>query len=76
LGALEPIDLSRHLPELADLDCALDDCLHDGEPGCRIDEADIHPARLASYWRLLGAVRGDHPWDVDDDGDAVDGDPS
>jgi ribosome biogenesis GTPase / thiamine phosphate phosphatase len=74
LGALEPIDLSRHLPELADLDCALDDCLHDGEPGCRIDEADIHPARLASYWRLLGAVRGDHPWD--DDGDTSGGDLS
>jgi ribosome biogenesis GTPase / thiamine phosphate phosphatase len=67
LGALDPIDLSRHLPELADLDCALDDCLHDGEPGCRIDEAEIHPARLASYWRLLGAVRGDHPWDLEDD---------
>jgi ribosome biogenesis GTPase / thiamine phosphate phosphatase len=74
LGALDPIDLSRHLPELADLDCALDDCLHDGEPGCRIDEADIHPARLASYWRLLGAVRGDHPWDLEDDPlDAGDG---
>lgn len=65
LGAIEPIDLARHVPELAGLDCALDDCLHDGEPGCRIEDADIHPARLASYRRLLGAVRGEDPWEDD-----------
>ncbi len=63
LGAITPTELSRHLPELAGLDCALDDCLHDGEPGCRIEDADIHPARLASYRRLLGAIRGDDPWE-------------
>lgn len=63
LGAVTPTDLARHVPELAGLDCALDDCVHDGEPGCRIDQADIHPARLASYRRLLAAVRGEDPWD-------------
>lgn len=62
LGAVAPVELARHVPELADLDCALDDCLHDGEPGCRIGDADIHPARLASYRRLLAAVRGEDPW--------------
>lgn len=63
LGAITPTELARHLPELAELDCALDDCVHAGEPGCRIEEADIHPARLASYRRLLGAIRGDDPWE-------------
>lgn len=65
LGAVTATELPRHVPELAALDCALDDCLHDGEPGCRIDEADIHPARLASYRRLLAAVRGEDPWQDD-----------
>ncbi len=69
LGAITPVELAQHVPELAALDCALDDCLHDGEPGCRIDEADIHPARLASYRRLLGAVRGDDPWEQGDEDD-------
>ena len=70
LGAITPIELAQHVPELAGLDCALDDCLHDGEPGCRIDRAEIHPARLASYRRLLSAVRGEDPWEQgDDDGD-------
>ena len=63
LGAISAIELARHVPELAGLDCGLDDCLHDGEPGCRIDAADIHPARLASYRRLLAAVRGEDPWE-------------
>ena len=71
LGALAPSDLGRHLPELAELDCALDDCLHDGEPGCRIGDADVHPARLASYRRLLAAVRGEDPWEADDEGGAA-----
>jgi ribosome biogenesis GTPase len=67
LGAITPVDLARHVPELAGLDCAMDDCVHDGEPGCRIDEADIHPARLASYRRLLAAVRGEDPWNDGED---------
>lgn len=67
LGAVTALELARHVPELAGLDCALDDCLHDGEPGCRIDAADIHPARLASYRRLLRAVRGEDPWETAED---------
>ena len=71
LGALAPSDLARHLPELAGLDCALDDCLHDGEPGCRIGDADVHPARLASYRRLLAAVRGEDPWEAEEEDGAT-----
>lgn len=63
LGAISGLELASHFPELAGLECALDDCLHDGEPGCRIDDADVHPSRLASYRRLLAAVRGDDPWE-------------
>lgn len=58
LGMVAPRDLAAHFPELAHLDCEMADCRHDGEPGCRIGQADIHPARLASYRRLLVAVRG------------------
>lgn len=58
IGALEPRDLPRLFPELAALPCDLDDCLHDGEPGCALDQADIHPARLESYRRLLAGLRG------------------
>lgn len=65
LGALSPLDVAQHVPELRGLDCDLDDCLHDGEPGCRIADADIAPERLASYRRLLSAVRGDDPYDED-----------
>ena len=57
LGGVAPAELGRHFPELADLGCELSDCLHEGEPGCRLGEARIHPERLASYRRLLAAVR-------------------
>lgn len=59
LGSLEPRQLARHFPELAALTCAHDDCIHDGEPGCRLVDTSIHPDRLASYRRLLASVRGD-----------------
>lgn len=58
LAGIAPADLASHFPELASLRCDLDDCLHQGEPGCRIDEAAVHPARWASYERLLASVRG------------------
>lgn len=61
LGALEPRQLARHFPELAALRCDHDDCIHDGEPGCRLTGATIHPQRLASYRRLLASLRGEHP---------------
>jgi ribosome biogenesis GTPase len=57
LGTTRPEDLAQHFPELAALACDLDDCIHDGEPGCRLTETSIHPARLESYRRLLAALR-------------------
>lgn len=57
LGTLTPRELARHFPELAALRCALDDCIHDGEPGCTLTAADLHPARLDSYRRLLAGLR-------------------
>jgi ribosome biogenesis GTPase / thiamine phosphate phosphatase len=59
LGGLEPRELARHFPELAALGCALDDCIHDGEPGCRLSEASIDPERLTAYRRLLASLRGE-----------------
>ena len=56
LGTLRPEELGRHFPELAVLECRMDDCAHDGEPGCRLPEADIHPARLAAFERLRASL--------------------
>lgn len=61
IAHVQPGDLARHFPELRELDCALQDCLHDGEPGCRAPEfvgVTIHPARIESYRRFLTALRG------------------
>ena len=58
LGGLRPDELGQHFPELAELDCELSDCVHETEPGCRLEDARIHPERLASYRRLLSALRG------------------
>jgi ribosome biogenesis GTPase / thiamine phosphate phosphatase len=62
LGTLDAHHLADHLPELARLRCALDDCIHDGEPGCALPSAlaagGVHPARLETYRRLLAALRG------------------
>jgi ribosome biogenesis GTPase / thiamine phosphate phosphatase len=74
LGFLRPEELTHHVPELAGLGCAHDDCVHDSEPGCRLDSAAIHPERLAAYWRLLSALRGDDRWDPDEWGAAVEAD--
>jgi ribosome biogenesis GTPase len=57
LGGLEPRELADHFPELAALDCRLDDCVHDGEPGCALPDADVDPTRLAAYRRLLASLR-------------------
>ena len=57
LGTVTDRDLWRHVPELAGLDCALDDCMHDGEPGCQVAQAPIDPVRLAAYRRLVAALR-------------------
>ena len=58
LGTVGPRELAGHFPELAALDCRLDDCIHEGEPGCALRAASIHPDRLRAYRRLLSAVRG------------------
>lgn len=63
IGSVAPGELARHFPELADLRCSLDDCVHDSEPGCAIATAAIHPDRLASYERFLSALRGEDRWD-------------
>ena len=68
LGVVAPAELAWHFPELADLECALMDCTHDGEPGCAIEEADIDPARLESYRRLLAALRGEE-WSTPEEAD-------
>jgi ribosome biogenesis GTPase len=57
LGVLGPEELAAHFPELAALECDLDDCIHEDEPGCALEHADIHPERLASYRRLLASMR-------------------
>lgn len=78
LGYIDEHELPGLFPELRDLRCQLDDCLHDGEPGCALDEVRIHPERLASYRRFLSAIRGDDRWEPDEwaratDDDDVDG---
>jgi ribosome biogenesis GTPase / thiamine phosphate phosphatase len=57
LGTVDLRDLPRHFPELHDLGCDLDDCLHEDEPGCALPTAAVHPARLDSYRRLLAGLR-------------------
>lgn len=59
LGGLEPDELRHHLPELAALRCALDDCTHTGEPGCTLTDAGVHPDRLAAYTRLRASLAGE-----------------
>ena len=59
LGSLTPAELGQHFPELAALDCRMDDCAHAGEPGCRLPEAEIHPRRLEAFERLRASIAGD-----------------
>lgn len=66
IGFLTEVRLAQAFPELAALDCALDDCRHDGEPGCALPGADIHEQRLAAYRRLLSSLRGDDAWERDE----------
>ena len=66
LGFVHEEDLGGAFPELRGLGCAHDDCRHDGEPGCQLDEAPITDARLATYRRLLSSIRGDDQWERDE----------
>lgn len=56
LGTVTAASLVHHIPELAGLPCALDDCTHRGEPGCAIDQAPITAQRRESWLRLRGAL--------------------
>ncbi len=66
LGYITEVELPSLFPELRGLPCELDDCVHDGEPGCAIAQATIHPERLASYRRFQSAIRGDDRWERDE----------
>jgi len=58
LGMLDRRGVAAGFPELADLSCGLDDCGHDGEPGCTLPAAALHPVRRAAFERLAAAVEG------------------
>lgn len=59
LAAVSPEELADLFPELRDLDCELDGCLHAGDPGCGLaEEPDAVPGnRLEAYRRLLAALQ-------------------
>jgi ribosome biogenesis GTPase len=58
LGMLDRRGVAAGFPELAGLRCALDDCRHDGEPGCTLPDAELPPSRRAAFDRLADAVEG------------------
>jgi ribosome biogenesis GTPase / thiamine phosphate phosphatase len=58
LGMLDRRGVAAGFPELAGLSCALDDCRHDGEPGCLLPDTDLPPSRRAAFERLADAVEG------------------
>ena len=58
LGMLDRRGVAAGFPELAGLDCGLDDCGHDGEPGCALPAATLHPVRRVAFERLAAAVEG------------------
>jgi ribosome biogenesis GTPase len=66
LGFVEEAQLASAFPELRHLGCEHDDCRHDGEPGCRLEDAVIAEERLAAYRRLLSSIRGDDAWERDE----------
>ena len=66
LGFVEEVQLASAFPELRGLGCELHDCRHDGEPGCRLEDAEISEDRLAAYRRLLSSIRGDDAWEHDE----------
>ena len=50
----DPEDIDDAFAEIAELatSCRFRDCSHQSEPGCAVREADLDPARLASYRKL------------------------
>lgn len=62
LVGVDEQDLQFAFPEIGALagGCRFAGCLHVGEPGCAVAEADtVSPLRLDSYRKLLAEVRGD-----------------
>jgi len=47
------IELRNCFPELSSLRCRYADCLHNGDQGCIVEDAEIDPLRLDSYRKLL-----------------------
>jgi ribosome biogenesis GTPase len=58
LGMLDRRGVASGFPELAGLECALDDCRHDQEPGCALPAAVLPASRRAAFVRLADAVEG------------------
>ena len=58
LGMLDRRGVAAGFPELVGLACDLDDCRHDGEPGCALPAAVIPSSRRAAFERLADAVEG------------------
>jgi ribosome biogenesis GTPase len=58
LGMLDRRGIAAGFPELVGLPCVLDDCRHDGEPGCALPDADLDPVRRAAFERLTAAIEG------------------
>lgn len=58
LGMLDRRGVAAGFPELEHLACVLDDCRHDGEPGCALPGADLPSSRRAAFERLADAVEG------------------
>jgi len=58
LGMLDRRGVAAGFPELAGLECALDDCRHDEEPGCALPAAALPASRRAAFTRLADAVAG------------------
>lgn len=56
LGMLDRRGVAAGFPELSGLACGLDDCRHDGEPGCALPLAGLPEARRTAFERLASAV--------------------
>jgi ribosome biogenesis GTPase len=67
LPPVTPTALRDAFPELRAVSCRFPDCLHRGEPGCRVPErvarGEIHPTRYRHYLAFLAEVMALHRYD-------------